>query len=329
MKKLLILALSLAAVSCGKVANKAEIITYRGWENCVRLSNDSAEIIVNPAFGGHILYFGLNGGDNILYADTTIDGASIDDHFNAGMHPDAGRFDIGNERLTQKMHDTVWAGPYTPEILSPLSMRVVSLPDNDMGIVVERIYALDPVRPLLTVTQKMTNISDTTRTYCFWTRTLVPLGGTYMTRVTPTEQFPAGFGQMNFRTDTANPYFDSTRMCLEGDVVCINPGGQATKLGFQSNAGWSAYAMDDVMYVKYHAFVPGAHYDNNKGASSFPNIIYMCERFIEIEPNSPMLTMQPGETASFEEKWLLVPLKQKMKVKDLIPIVEAEGANVM
>ena len=39
----------------------------------------------------------------------------------------------------------------------------------------------------------------------------------------------------------------------------------------------------------------------------YPNIIYFDSRFIEVEPNSPMITLKPGESYTFTETWQLLP----------------------
>ena len=49
---------------------KIEQIPYRNWKNCYKISNATAEIIVNPNYGGHILYYGLKSQhENALWAD--------------------------------------------------------------------------------------------------------------------------------------------------------------------------------------------------------------------------------------------------------------------
>ena len=57
------------------VEAKIELISYRSWDYCYKISNANAEIIINPAYGGHILYYGLKMlNTNVLWADSTING---------------------------------------------------------------------------------------------------------------------------------------------------------------------------------------------------------------------------------------------------------------
>jgi hypothetical protein len=52
-----------------------EVVLYFGCDNCLRLSNDSTEVILCPAAGGRVLVYGLNG-QNSLYLDPSEAGWS-------------------------------------------------------------------------------------------------------------------------------------------------------------------------------------------------------------------------------------------------------------
>ena len=114
MKYILFILLFFLCLSCShRPVQEVDTVSYRGWENCLKLSNRVVSVIVNPTYGGQILYFGLESrGDNILWSDSVINGWTVENYIRTRRSPDAGRFDIGNERRTENIHDSIWAGPY-------------------------------------------------------------------------------------------------------------------------------------------------------------------------------------------------------------------------
>ena len=116
MKYILFILLFFLCLSCShRPVQEVDTVSYRGWENCLKLSNRVVSVIVNPTYGGQILYFGLESrGDNILWSDSVINGWTVENYIRTRRSPDAGRFDIGNERRTENIHDSIWAGPYQP-----------------------------------------------------------------------------------------------------------------------------------------------------------------------------------------------------------------------
>lgn len=141
MRYILFILLFFLCLSCShRPVQEVDTVSYRGWENCLKLSNRVVSVIVNPTYGGQVLYFGLESrGDNILWSDSVINGWTVENYIRTRRSPDAGRFDIGNERKTENIHDSIWAGPYQTFVEED-KLRLVSHPSQAMGIQVERIY---------------------------------------------------------------------------------------------------------------------------------------------------------------------------------------------
>ena len=133
MKYILFILLFFLCLSCShRPVQEVDTVSYRGWENCLKLSNRVVSVIVNPTYGGQILYFGLESrGDNILWSDSVINGWTVENYIRTRRSPDAGRFDIGNERRTENIHDSIWAGPYQTFIEED-KLRLVSHPSQAM-----------------------------------------------------------------------------------------------------------------------------------------------------------------------------------------------------
>ncbi len=301
------LAFLAAALSCRQHAAecKIEFIGYRGWDSCVRMSNGILSVIINPTYGGQVIHFGFESdGENVLWADTVINGWTVQDYTRTRRSPAAGRFDTGPERATEHIHDTIWAGPYTVDISGALEVSLRSLPSRLMGISMERVYTLDPDSAKFTVKQTMTNISDRDVRYCFWTRTLLPAGGIYRCSYTPTARYPAGYSPISLSTDLLIPVAPDPRVYASGGVFEAVPGGGEIKYGIFTTDGSCSYTLNGTTYIKKNRYVEGGAYDNNGGVG-FPNMIYFNDTFIELEPNSPVETISPGGKYEYTETWEL------------------------
>lgn len=299
------------------VEAKIELISYRSWDYCYKISNANAEIIINPAYGGHILYYGLKMlNTNVLWADSTINGHMAEKYQSSVADkkvPDSGRFDIGNERLTQNIHDDLWEGPYLVRIINDYSVIVTSYPSIESGIQLSREYTLDDEGSHLNVKQTMKNISNREVKYCHWSRSLLPSGGVYITQLVKTSKYPKGFAQFLWSPDRIEKENPSTkRISIVNDTIFVaRPGGNTgVKYGMMTTSGWCCYVNNNMMFVKRFDLYPNGEYDNNLKAE-FPNMIYFDKRFIEVEPNSAMVKLKPGDSNSYSENWWLLNYPEK------------------
>lgn len=285
-------------------------VSYRGWETCIKLSNSVASVIVNPTYGGQILYFGLdNKNENVLWTDSVINGWTIDDFIKTRRSPDSGRLDIGTERTTENIHDSIWAGPYKVYVKGN-EIRLQSIASQTMGIQVEKMYRFEDTRPILHVKQRMTNISNRDVEYCFWTRTLLPSGGIYYCDAQPDSFYSLSFSEMSLRDDSLVPS-DTVmqRIHLENNMFTAFPGGNIERrYGINTTTGTFSYQYKDYLYVIQNKYDSHGKYNCNRGVS-FTNMIYFCDKFIEMEPLSPMVKLAPGESYEYEEVWSLFCVK--------------------
>ena len=78
-------------------------------------------------------------------------------------------------------------------------------------------------------------------------------------------------------------------------------GQERTKVGINSNLGWAAYYLKPYLFIKRFTYVEGARYpDYNSSLEVFSN-----NRMLELETLAPLVTLQPGATATHEERWEL------------------------
>ena len=275
------------------MAQTAETVSFYGYDDCIRLENETTRVTLAPASGGRVLEYALNG-ENAMYLPTGDEGG--------GFY--AGRFDIGPEQ-TIPPHPDLWHGRWTGQITGRGSARLTSVEDRATGVQLIRDFELDAESSRLTCTQIMTNVSDRPNAYCYWSRTLALGGGICVIPVTEPSRFPNSYVMyepetvINFR-----PEDPSVRMrdgCLE-----IVGAPRHAKLGMDSSAGWLAYVMKNGhMFVKAFPVYPDRPYNEVAGLTI--SIYYPDGPYCELEPIGPRESLRPGESASFTETWFLLP----------------------
>ena len=83
--------------------------------------------------------------------------------------PAGGRFDIGPEMLNPP-RPTLWLGSYTAEITGERSATLTSQPCEATGAQLVREFELAATGSGLSVTQRIRNVSDSTKKYFHWSR---------------------------------------------------------------------------------------------------------------------------------------------------------------
>ena len=285
-------------------------VPFRGWDSTILMTNGTAEVILNPEYGGNVVYYGFVGENNILWADTVVNGWTLRDFIITRRSPDAGRFDIGNERKTEYIHDRIWAGRYQVEILSDSSVRLTSPVSEEMGIQLSRTFILDDNSTRLKIVQTISNISDGPKEYCFWTRTLLPSGGIFFSSCTGNDSEEMPFAEISLATDSIIVSSQDRIRCTDGNFCAVTGGEGEHKFGISNMDGTASYFKDGLLYVKRNRNAdPSGKYENNAGLS-FPLMLYYNVTFTEIEPNSVMYNIPAGESVTETEEWELFRIDQ-------------------
>ncbi len=290
-------------------------IAYRNWENCYLITNDSLEIVVNASSGGRILVVKKHG-VNFMWEDNSIDGKDLDDYQTAHFHLDAGRFDYGPDKITSSVHDIFWVGPWDAEIINDYTLQI-SNRDEGLGLLSYRKFTLDPVHPYLNISLTMENISSSEKQYWFWGRTLLNLGGKIFAPLNPDSNYPDRWTRyiwgdpVTFASDPNDPGVN-----IVDSLFTLIPGiAGNSKYGTDAETGWMAYGYEGMIFAKTFAYFEGEPYleDNNH-----THIFYAAHsgnfQFVEMEPVSPAVRLQPGESYSFEENWYVFDHQQTSKI---------------
>ena len=302
---MIVLTWAMAAPSsiAAQQARGARIIEHSGYSDCIELFNDSTRIVLCPAVGGRILEYSLNG-KNSLYLDPKQTGWLWTGQ--APIDPSGGRFDIGPE-MTIPRHPKLWLGRWQGQITGPRAARLISEEDDATGVRLIRDFELDKSSSKLVCKQNVRNISNQTRYWCHWSRTLALGGGVCVIPLTEPSRFPNKYVMygpgscINFRPSDPNIRVRDGFLEIIGTPA--NP-----KLGMDSYAGWLCYlTTNDLMFVKRFPTYPDRVYSEVAGLTI--SIWYYKDIMCELEPIGPMEKIAPGKSASFTETWWLVPFE--------------------
>ena len=168
----------------------ARVVTFYGYDDCIRLENEKTRVTLCPAAGGRILEYSWQG-KNALYLPPGGEGWTYRPA-GAGGSMTAGRFDIGPEQTIPK-HPQLWMGRWTGEITGPRSARLVSAVDQPTGVQLIREFTLAGTSSRLACTQTIKNVSKQTKEYCHWSRTFALGGGICVIPLSKQRRFPNGY----------------------------------------------------------------------------------------------------------------------------------------
>ena len=280
----------------------ARVIHYYGYDDCIRLENQTTQVTLCPAAGGRVLQYSSNGKDS-LYLPPGDEGWTYESGKDGGSMA-AGRFDIGPEQ-TIPAHPQLWMGRWCGSITGVRSARLVSAQDQPTGVQLMREFVLAKDSSRLRCTQTIKNISKEIKEYCHWSRTFALGGGICVIPLTQPSRFPSGY--VMYGPGPAINYLPvDPHIQVRDGFLEITAAPRFPKLGMDSYAGWFAYLMkNDVMFVKQFPTFPNRVYNEVAGLTT--SIWYPDGPMCELEPIGPREKLEPGESASFTETWWLVP----------------------
>lgn len=293
--------LILSAVAPTQAYDGVEVVSYYGYDDCIRLQNETTTVVLCPAAGGRVLEYSLHG-KNMLYLPKGDEGWRHAPGSNRATM-NAGRFDIGPEKIVRR-GKILWQGAWKGEIIGDRRVRLTSEFDSESGARLVRDFQLHQSATRLRCTQTIRNESDHPVSLCHWSRTFAIGGGVAVVPRTPRGRFPNGYVMYPTGTDIQFRPEDPNIQVTEKAVI-VTAAPEFPKLGFDSHAGWLAYlAPNDQMFVKRYKTYPDRAYNELAGLTL--SVWYPGEDRVELEPIGPAEDLRPGEQASFSEEWWLL-----------------------
>ena len=281
---------------CAEV--QVEKTSYKGWQDCYRVSNGQIELIVTGDVGPRIIRFGFIGGQNLFKEFSDQLGKS------------------GEEKFQLRGGDRVWKAPEDPiATWAPDNVPVRIIP-TARGLI-----ARAPVEPLtslqkeievsmsssaneVTVMHRITNHSLFPLEFSAWALTMMAPGGLEIVSFPPRGHHPANLEATNplvmwAYTNLADPRWKYTKKYLTLKQTPSNSDPQ--KLGTFNANTWAAYVLNGEVFVKRASADPMKTYpDFGCSLETFTN-----NEFLEIETLSPMTKLAPGGTVENVEHWSL------------------------
>lgn len=295
-----------------EAAEKARVVSFHGYDDCIRLENGTTRVTLGTA-GGRVLEYAYKG-QNVLYLS---DDKSMS----------AGRFDIGPEQIIPR-HPELWSGKWTGSITGPRSARLTSVKDTPTGVQLVRDFRLDEKSSRLECKQTIKNVSEKTVEYCHWSRTFALGGGICLIPLTEPRRFPNGYVMYDLTPAIMFRPVDPNIRVRDGFLE-ITGAPKFPKLGMDTREGWFAYLMkNDLMFVKEFPVFPERSYNEVAGLTM--SIWYPNRPMVELEPIGPREKLTPGESSSFTETWRILPQEfpgegERVDIRDVVEKVGRGG----
>jgi len=272
---------------------------FHNQDNCLELSNESTRIVIVPANGGRIVHYSRDDGPNFFAGGCQID--------------------IGPELDYPPKHQQLWAGPYAAKVLGLLSVRLTSPAHEATGVQLVKVITLDQSGAGVRLCQTMKNVGTKEIAYCHWDRTMTNATHAFF-KLNPSSRFPARWSMRRgqhgtYSYDGTSPH--SPRVKILNDLLITVPGKKMEKVAADNVAGWMAGYREGWLYVK--RFPVYAHGDYADGGNSVEIWVNAAGTRTEIEPLSPKVKLQPGESYSFTERWDLRRVEEQINTHHDIP----------
>jgi len=274
-----------------KVQNKI----YRGWNNCVQITNGIVDLIITTDVGPRIIRYGFNGQDNELCEVRSTLGLTGGDKWKIyGGHrlwisPEdrTSTYEIDNSPVAwEEIRD----GIKTSQGIGQVS-----------GIRKEMEIRLSPEGTAVNILHRLSNKGLRPVELSAWSITAMATGGK---EVVPQPMKKTGLLPNRVislwpytRLNDDRVYFGSTYIILRQDPKVRH----RFKFGTSNEQGWAAYFNHNHLFVKYYRHDPYALYpDFGVSYETFTNS-YM----LEMETLSPLTRLKPSGIVEHEEKWEL------------------------
>jgi hypothetical protein len=275
-----------------------EKTSYKGWQNCYRVSNGEVELIVTSDVGPRVIRFGFVGGQNLFKEYPEQLGNS------------------GEEKFQLRGGDRVWKAPEDPVATWAPDNVPVNIRVTPTGLV-----ARAPVEPLtglqkeievsmassgtgVTVSHRITNHGMFPLEFSPWVLTMMAQGGIAITGFPPRGHHPENLEATNplvmwAYTNLADPRWKFTREYL---TLRQDPNNNdAQKIGLFNRDTWAAYMLNGEAFVKRTQADPSKTYpDFGCSFETFTN-----SEFLEMETLGPITRVLPGQTVEQTERWML------------------------
>ncbi len=277
---------------------------FGGWEHNLQIGNEHVELIISLDVGPRILSYKTLSGENVLKNYPEQMGKCGEDKW---MIRGGHRFWIAPEdEVLSYVPDNA---PVNHEFIGDDGVRLTNVGVDPWKIKKEMTVTLAADSSAVTIFHRATNEGSAPIEIATWGLTVMEPGGLEIIPQPQLGQHPRDL--LPNRLMVIWPYTDMTdprwRFGWKFITLRQTADGFPTKLGLAHQAGWVAYLMRDVLFVKTFTHEPAAIYpDHGCNFETFTN-----SEMLEIESLGPLKKIAPGESTEHTEKWYLLDVPEQ------------------
>jgi hypothetical protein len=281
-----------------------ERINYKGWPNCLRIRNDTVEVIILTDVGPRIIFYSFLGGENQFHE----------------VRADAGQ--TGAKEYVAYGGQRLWVSPevertYYPDNVACLIQETsgvvrVTAPAEDRPpgthLQKEIELRLDPSGSRVRVLHRISNHDRQATQLAPWAISMMAPGGRAILPLPPKAPLdmqhllPVGLFALWSYTDFADPRWRLGTKYIQLRQEAHPTGRFREQMGGIFNpAGWGAYLREGHLFMKRVSILAGARYPDH--GCNFE--LYSDPEFLELETLGPLTELSPGQTVTHEEEWSL------------------------
>ncbi|MGA2766339.1 MAG: hypothetical protein ABSG17_23590 [Spirochaetia bacterium] len=275
-----------------------ERTTYRGWRDCVRVSNSLVDLVTLCEAGPRIIRFGFVGEENEFreFPDLLQRGDSRSWHV------------YGGHRLWHAPEHLVrtYVADNAPVAVRDFGgfFRTIQGVEKSTGIRKEMDISMSPRSASVKVVHRLVNENQWDVELAPWAPTLLEQWGKAFVPfpprgVHPVDCLPTMTVALWPYTDMADARFQwgSRYAVVRQDPMTARP----QKIGISDTVGWCAYLRHGHLFVKLFAVAPGARYpDLGSNVTVFIN-----DQSLELETMAPLSLLRAGQSVEYTEHWCL------------------------
>lgn len=291
-------------------------VEYKGWKNCLEVSNGTIALIATTDVGPRVIKFGFTGMENEFYEFPEHSGKTGGDEYRL----------YGGHRLWHAPEDPVRS--YSPDN-SRVSYRkkkygVVLTQDAEPSTQIrkEMEISMTPDLAKVSVLHRLTNEGLWDVELSAWCLSMMAAGGTEIIPLNTRETKLLPNGAISLwpytKLNDKRVHWGEKYITLSQDKMSST----AFKIGLYNEAGWAAYANNGHLFVKEYRHEEDMEYPDFN--SSYET--YTCGAFLEMESLSPFALLSPGETVEHIEIWSLYdhvekPQNEKDIEEKIVPLI--------
>jgi hypothetical protein len=287
---------------------RKEPIESHGWANTMLLAGDHMELVSTLDVGPRIIACRTPGGENVFKTfDNQLGGSGEGDWMIRGGH----RLWIAPEHRTRTYHLDNHPPTLVPD--TPEDTVVAESLQTDGGNILKTLtISLDPERPRATVRHTAKNVDSRPLEFATWGLSVMRPGGLAIIPQPPLGEHPRDL--LPNRSMVLWPYTDLSdpRLHFGRSFITLRQQDDLppTKLGLALHTGWTAYVVDDSIFIKTVEILEDASYpDGGCNFEAFTNT-----EMLELETLGPLATLEPGEETGHVEHWSVQNLEEEILI---------------